>query len=342
MRPLPTLRQFRYLVAVAEHRHFGRAAEDCLVTQSTLSAGIRELENVLGATLIARGSRNVTLTPVGEEIVARAQKLLLAAEELVDAAHIGSRPLTGLLRLGVIPTVGPYLLPRVLPRLRQSYPDLRLYLREEQTARVLEMLGRGRVDGGIIALPYATGDLETMLLGDDPLLVACPKSHAFAARGSIGGADLAREALMLLEDGHCLRNHALAACRLLPGHPNEELQATSLSTLVQMVGNGFGLTLIPQLAVDLETHGEPNIAVVPFADGRPSRQIALVWRAQSARSRDLRLLGEVLRAGLSASPPAAAGPTSRQSDDDQRTMSCRSRPPTLDRRSRRWFTPRPP
>src|SRR5512134_3100266 len=261
MRPLPTLRQLRYLVAVAEHRHFGRAAEDCLVTQSTLSAGIRELEHVLGATLIARSSRTVALTPVGEEIVARAQNLLRAAEELVDAAHAGSRPLSGLLRLGVIPTVGPYLLPRVLPRLRQSYPDLRLYLREEQTAQVLEMLGRGRVDGGIIALPYATGDLETMLLGEDPLLVACPKSHPFATRRSIDSAELSHEQLMLLEDGHCLRNHALAACRLLPGQANEDLQATSLSTLTQMVGNGLGLTLIPQLAVDVETRREPNIAV---------------------------------------------------------------------------------
>jgi LysR family hydrogen peroxide-inducible transcriptional activator len=322
MRPLPTLRQLRYLVAVAEHRHFGRAAEDCLVTQSTLSAGIRELENVLGTTLIGRSNRNVAVTPVGEEIVARAQTLLRAADELVDAAHVGSRPLTGLLRLGVIPTVGPYLLPRVLPQLRHSYPDLRLYLREEQTARVLEMLGRGRVDGGIIALPYLTGDLETMLLGEDPLLVACPKSHAFATRGSIGGAELAGETLMLLEDGHCLRNHALTACRLLPGQPNEELQATSLSTMVQMVGNGLGLTLIPQLAVEVETRREPSIAVIPFADGRPLREIALVWRAQSARARDLELLGEVLRVGMPpASAPVATGATSWEPRENPRTAS---------------------
>jgi LysR family hydrogen peroxide-inducible transcriptional activator len=320
MRPLPTLRQLRYLVAVAEHRHFGRAAEDCLVTQSTLSAGIRELENVLGTTLIGRSNRNVALTPVGEEIVARAQTLLRAADELVDAAHAGSQPLTGLLRIGVIPTVGPYLLPRVLPNLRHSYPDLRLYLREEQTARVLEMLGRGRIDGGIIALPYLIGDLETMLLGEDPLLVACPKSHTFATRGSIGDDELAGETLMLLEDGHCLRNHALTACRLLPGQPNEELQATSLSTLVQMVGNGLGVTLIPQLAVEVETRREPSIAVVPFANGRPLRQIALVWRTQSARSQDLQLLGEALRAGMpSVSALLADCQTSGESPDEPRT-----------------------
>ena len=241
MRPLPTLRQLRYLVAVAEHRHFGRAADDCLVTQSTLSAGIRELESVLGVTLIGRSKRHVALTPLGEDIVKRAQALLRTADELVDAAQVGGLPLTGLLRLGVIPTVGPYLLPKALPELREAYPGLRPYLREEQTPRLLDMLGRGRLDAGVIALPYATGELETMLLAEDALLVACPKGHAFAGRGSISGSELAGEPIMLLEDGHCLRNHALTACRLLPGQANEDLQATSLSTLVQMVGGGLGL-----------------------------------------------------------------------------------------------------
>jgi LysR family hydrogen peroxide-inducible transcriptional activator len=304
MRPLPTLRQLRYLVAIAEHRHFGRAAEDCLVTQSTLSAGIRELEDILGVTLVGRSKRHVALTPLGEDIVQRAQALLRAADELVDAAHAGSNPLTGLLRLGVIPTVGPYLLPRALPELRQAYPDLRLYLREEQTARLLDMLGRGRLDGGVIALPYVTGELETMVLGKDALLVACPKDHPFAGRSSIGDGELAGERLLLLEDGHCLRNHALTACRLQPGQANEDLQATSLSTLVQMVGNGLGLTLVPELAVEVETRGEPNIAVVPFADGRPAREIALVWRRDSVRGRDLRLLGERLKAYVPSSRPA--------------------------------------
>jgi LysR family hydrogen peroxide-inducible transcriptional activator len=298
------LRQLRYLVAVAEHRHFGRAAEECLVTQSTLSAGVRELEDVLGATLVGRSKRHVALTPLGEDIVQRAQALLRAADELVDAARVGSLPLTGLLRLGVIPTVGPYLLPRALPELRRAYPDLRLYLREEQTARLLDMLGRGRLDGGVIALPYLTGELETMVLGEDALLVACPKDHAFAHRGSVSSSDLAGEPMMLLEDGHCLRNHALTACRLVPGQANEDLQATSLSTLVQMVGSGLGLTLVPELAVEIETRGEPNIAIVPFADGRPVREIALVWRPDSVRGRDLRLLGERLREHMPAPAPA--------------------------------------
>lgn len=302
MRILPTLRQLKYLVAVAEHRHFGRAADDCLVTQSTLSAGLRELEDLLGVILVGRGKRQATLTPVGEDIVERARALLRAAEELVDAARVGDRPLIGLLRLGVIPTVSPYLLPRALPDLRHNYPDLRLYLREEQTARLLELLGRGRLDGALIALPYATAGLEEMLLGEDPLLVACPKEHRFAQRTAIDSSELAGERLLLLEDGHCLRNHALTACRLSPGQTNEDLQATSLSTLVQMVAGGLGLTLVPRLAVAVETRREPALAVVPFREGAPARTIALVWRPQSVRASDLRLLGEALRehvAGLS-------------------------------------------
>jgi LysR family hydrogen peroxide-inducible transcriptional activator len=299
MRILPTLRQLKYLVAVAEHRHFGRAADDCLVTQSTLSAGLRELEDLLGVTLVGRGKRQATLTPVGEDIVERARALLRAADELVDAARAGDRPLVGLLRLGVIPTVSPYLLPRALPDLRRAYPDLRLYLREEQTARLLELLGRGRLDGALIALPYVTAGLENMLLGDDPLLVACPKEHRFAQRTAIDSSELVGEPLLLLEDGHCLRNHALTACRLLPGQTNEDLQATSLSTLVQMVAGGLGLTLVPRLAVEIEIRREPGLAVVPFRDGAPARTIVLVWRPHNVRAPDLRLLGEALRAHVS-------------------------------------------
>lgn len=302
MRLLPTLRQLKYLVAVAEQRHFGRAADDCLVTQSTLSAGLRELEDLLGVTLVERGRRQAALTPIGEQIVERARVLLRAADELVDAAKAGDQPLSSLLRLGVIPTVAPYLLPRVLPALREAYPKLRLYLREEQTARLLELLGRGRLDGALIALPYATSGLDEMPLAEDPLLVACPRSHPFARSRAISPSQLAGEMLLLLEDGHCLRNHALTACGLVPGQTNEDLQATSLSTLVQMVAGGLGLTLVPRLAVEIETRREPALAVVPFADDPPARTIALVWRRESVRVADLRMLGEALRAHLSQPP----------------------------------------
>jgi len=303
MRPLPTLRQLRYLVALADHRHFGRAAEECLVTQSTLSAGIRELEELLGVVLIDRSLRRMAFSPSGEAIIDRARAILRDAEELVEAAQAGGEPLTGLLRLGVIPTIAPYLLPRALPAVRESYPNLRLYLREEQTTRILELLGRGRIDAALIALPYATHDLRTLVLGEDPLRIACPREHPLAVSGQASDEDLAQQPLLLLEDGHCLRDHALTACHLLPGQANEDFQATSLSTLVQMVASGLGVTLVPELAVDVEVRREPGVVAVPFAGGCPSRQIALVWPAGSVRGRDLHLLGGILRRFV---PEAAA------------------------------------
>jgi LysR family hydrogen peroxide-inducible transcriptional activator len=306
MRPQPTLRQLRYLLAVAEHRHFGRAADHCLVSQSTLSAGIRELEDGLGVVLVGRGKR-VVLTPIGEEVVRRARALLRAADDLVDVALAGDRPLTGLLRLGAIPTIGPYLLPQAMPAVRARYPELRLYLREERTAPLVDQLDRGRLDAGVIALPYAAAELETMLLGEDSLLVACPCDHPFAALSAVPAAALAGEQLLLLEDGHCLREHALTACHLIPGQENEQLQGTSLGTLVQMVAGGLGLTLLPQLSVEVEARRAEGIAVVPLQGRRPARQIALVWRQDSVRERDLRLLGEMLRLHLPQATTDVAG-----------------------------------
>lgn len=295
MRPLPTLRQLRYLVAVAEKRHFGRAAEECHVSQSTLSAGIQELEVVLGVTLIDRSHRQVTLTPLAEEIVSRSRALLQAAEELVDAAESGKQPLAGLLRLGVIPTIGPYMLPQALRRLRAVFPRLRLYLREDQTARLLDTLARGKLDAAIIALPYETVGLSSIILGEDRMYVACPSGHRFAGRPALDAEELSGERLLLLEDGHCLREHALTACRLAPGRSNEDLQGTSLGTLVQMVASGLGVTLLPEMAVAVETRREPDVIAVPIGGSAPLRQIALVWRPGSARARDLRLLADYLQ-----------------------------------------------
>lgn len=295
MRPLPTLRQLRYLVSVAEQRHFGRAAEECHVSQSTLSAGIQELEAVLGVTLIDRGHRQVMLTPLAEDIVSRSRALLQAAEELVDAAEAGKQPLSGLLRLGVIPTIGPYMLPAALRRLRTAFPRLRLYLREDQTARLLDLLANGKLDAAMIALPYETAGLAMVVLGEDCLFVACPVEHRFAHEASIPVESLRGERLLLLEDGHCLRDHALTACRMVPGRSNEDLQGTSLGTLVQMVASGLGLTLLPEMAVAVETRREPAVVAVPIEGGAPLRKIALVWRPGSVRARDLELLGEQLR-----------------------------------------------
>lgn len=305
MKPLPTLRQLRYLVAVAKHRHFGRAAADCLVTQSTLSAGIRELETLLGVTLIGRSRRRVTLTPLGEDIGVRARALLRAAEELVDAAQAGGQPLSGLLRLGVIPTIAPYLLPRALPKVRDAFPNLRLYLREEQTARALELLSRARLDAALIALPYDLRGLQSMILGEDRLLVACPAGHRFAKQARVSPDELKGERLLLLEDGHCLRDHALTACRLHSSRANEEFQATSMGTLVQMVASGLGITLLPKMAVEVEANREPGVAVVPLAGNSSARRIALCWLSGSARATEFATLGAALEPYLLSPEPTA-------------------------------------
>jgi LysR family hydrogen peroxide-inducible transcriptional activator len=291
---LPTPRQLRYLVALAEHRHFGRAAQACHVTQSTLSAGLKELESLLGVTLVERTRRSVMLTPLGEAIVERARRLIAEAEELVEAARAGAEPLAGPLRLGVIPTIGPYLMPRAMARLAVAFPQLKLYLREEQTAPLLQKLSNGGIDLALIALPYDTGEFETMTIGEDEILLAAPTSHPFASLAHIDIGKLRDEPLLLLEDGHCLREHALAACRLTGGRRNEVFQGTSLRTLVQMVGNGLGLTLVPWIAVPVETPARGNVRVVPLAPGRHTRTLALAWRRAAARKDAFRRLGAEL------------------------------------------------
>lgn len=308
MKPLPSLRQLAYLRALAEHRHFGRAAAACLVTQSTLSAGLRELETLLGATLVERDRRHVALTPLGEEAVTRAQRILAEAGDLVDAIAAAGQPLAGLLRLGVIPTVGPYLLPKVLPDLRAAFPALRLYLREERTAVLLDHIRAGRLDVAVVALPYDLGGLEFALVGEEGVVVACAVGHPLAREKTVNPARLAGETLLLLEDGHCLRGHALAACRLDKAGQDESLQATSMATLMQMVAGGLGVTLVPDMAVELEVGRAPGIVARPLAERRLARRIALVWRHGAARERDYLLLAGALR---DAMPPAAIPPARR-------------------------------
>lgn len=306
MRALPSLRQLRYLLAVAEHRHFGRAASDCCVTQSTLSAGIRELEHTLGAELVERTQRRVALTPAGESVALQAREVLAAAEQLAEAAAAGGAPLTGLLRLGVIPTIAPYLLPPLLPEVRARYPLLRLYLREERTAALLERIEAGRLDGALIALPYETGKMVVEPFRRDRLFVACPAVHPFATRSAVTAADLSGQPMLLLEDGHCLREHALTTCRLAPGRANEDLQGTSLATLVQMVASGLGLTFLPEMAIEIESRREPSVAVVPIDEKLAFREIAMVWRPGAPRARDLKLLVQVLSRPSAAEAPGPA------------------------------------
>jgi len=297
MKPIPTLKQLEYLVALAEHRHFGKAAAACFVTQSTLSAGLRDLETLLDARLVERDRRSVALLPIGEEVVARARAVLREAEGLVELARARTAPLSGTVRLGVIPTVGPFLLPRVLPGLRRDHPDLRLYLREDLTDRLVADLRRGALDVALLALPCDCGPIRTEILFDDPFLLACPPGHRLAAAGPLGEPELAGEPLLLLEEGHCLREHALDACRLGAGGMDDAFAATSLHTLVQMVANGLGVTLLPRLAVDAGILAGTGLVDVPFADPQPVRRIGLVWRGSPARDSEFRLLARALAAG---------------------------------------------
>ncbi len=298
----PSLRQWQYLVSLAENRHFGRAAEACFVTQSTLSAGIQELETQLGAALVDRTKRKVVLTPLGEDLAGRARELLGRAEDMVLLARAASVPLSGPLRLGVIPTISPFLLPRVLPSLRKRFPDLRLFLREDLTARLVEQLQAGKLDLLLIALPYEGGALDTMTLLEDDFLVACREDHALARRSSVKLDELSDAPLLLLEDGHCLRDHALAACRLPPSPRRDGFAATSLHTLVQMVDSGLGVTLLPRLALDAGilrgTDVTTRLLNDGHRDGAPSRHIGLAWRRGTQRAKEFTLFGEALVAAM--------------------------------------------
>jgi LysR family hydrogen peroxide-inducible transcriptional activator len=295
---LPTLKQLRHLVALAEHGHFGRAAEASHVTQSTLSASLKELEQVLGAQLVDRTKRRVTVTPLGQSVVAKARKLLQEAEDLVETARANRKPLSGPLQLGVIPTIGPFLLPRALPVLRRRHPGLKLYLTEDLTERLLEQLHGGKLDAALIALPYELPGLEQTVIGADPFTVALPEAHALARREKIDPDRIDEEPLLLLRDGHCLREHALAACRLSGRGPTDTFQATSLYTLVQMVENGLGITLLPKIALDAGILKGTHLVTRPIAGRSEARDLALVWRRGSARREEFELMATLLRQAL--------------------------------------------
>jgi LysR family hydrogen peroxide-inducible transcriptional activator len=308
---LPTLKQLRYLTALAEERHFGRAAAACRVTQSTLSAGIRELETALRAALVDRTSRAVVFTPLGEETVRRAREILVLAEELTEAARAAAEPLSGPLHLGVIPTISPFLLPRIMPPLRRALPRLQLYLREDMTHRLTAEVEAGRLDAAVLALPCDCGPLETVTLFDDPFALACRRDHPLAGRPAVDLPRLADEPLLLLQDGHCLRDHALAACGLADRRQRNAFEATSLHTLVQMVDNGLGITLLPRLALDAGILKGTELVARPLAgDGAASRGIGLGWRRGTRRAGEFRLLAEKI-AEAAAATASDAGPAAR-------------------------------
>jgi LysR family transcriptional regulator, hydrogen peroxide-inducible genes activator len=294
---LPTLKQLQYLVALSEHGHFGRAAEACFVTQSTLSAGIRELETLIGIVLVERTRRVVRFTPLGDQIVAKARRVLREAEELSDLARAAGRPLSGEMRMSVIPTIAPFMLPKILPRLRRDWPDLKLFLREEPSAAACEGLQHGRTDCVLLALPYACGDVEIAPLFDDALYVAGLAGEIGHNAGSITADGIDEGRLLLLEDGHCLKDHALAACNRPELRAEATMLGTSLHTMVQMVDNGLGVTMLPRMAIDAGILDGTDVEARPLQADNPARRIALVWRKASPREKDFRLLAGVLGQG---------------------------------------------
>ena len=295
---LPTLRQLQYLKLLVEHGGFGKAADAAHVTQPTLSAGIQELEKILGAPVVDRARSGLILTAVGEAALAKARIILNEAEELVQAARNSGQPLTGRFRLGVIPTIAPFLLPRALPLLKARFPQLRLYLREDLTQRLIAALKAGDLDAALIALPFDMTGLDCAHVADDEILAALPAGHRLTGQARTRPSELEDEDLILLEDGHCLRDHALAACGLRPPRISEasaSFAATSLPTLVQMVGSGLGVTFLPSMAVAAGLTDGTTIEIRPLQADHPTREIVVAWRSGSIRGAEGHLLAESLR-----------------------------------------------
>ena len=291
---LPTVKQLQYLVALRRFGHFGKAADACFVTQSTLSAGLRELETLLGLTLVERTRRVVRFTPLGEKIADKAVRVLRETEELAEMARAQGRPLHGELRMGVIPTIAPFLLPTMLPRLREQWPELKLYLREETSAGACEALHRGQLDCVLLALPFGCGEVDSTALFDDRLYIAYPGGEAPRA-SSIAAADIDENRLLLLEDGHCLKDHALSACNRPELRANASMMGTSLHTLVQMVDNGLGLTFVPGMAIQAGILSGTGVDARPLRSDHPYRRIALIWRRSSPREAEFQMLAASLR-----------------------------------------------
>ncbi|ABI61579.1 hydrogen peroxide-inducible genes activator [Granulibacter bethesdensis] len=331
MTPLPTPQQLRYLMALAEYQHFGRAAQACAVTQSTLSAGILALERQLDVQILDRvGGKRVIFTALGRDLVERARDAMHALEAMSEAASAARAPMSGPLRVGVIPTIGPFLLPRLMPALRREYPNLRLYLREDTTDRLMARLRDGRLDLLLLAMPCDCRGMDTVVIGRDSFLVALPQGHRLAEREVIPIEALSMENLLLLEDGHCLREHALAVCGLLMAYEKnaseeesahkeeseagpvrnvatrsrdmqtgdglaDQFAATSLHTLVQMVAGGLGITLLPQIAVDAGVMAGTSLVLRPLEGDGAWRELGLAWRHNAPRGADYLGMASLLR-----------------------------------------------
>lgn len=295
---LPTLRQLHYLTAVIDEKHFGKAAERCHVTQSTLSAGIQDLEDLLEVSLLERTNRKVLSTPIGIEIAARAQQILSLSEDLVDLAHAEKNPMSGRIRIGLIPTISPFLLPKALPVIRQELPELELILVEDQSERLLDQLEAGNVDVVIMAFPYNTRGLNQRRIFSEHFWIALPKDHPLCDQQQVKPEHIPVKELLLLAEGHCLRDHALSACELPSSAQRRSVQATSLYTLIEMVASGMGITLIPDMAINSDMVKHADICLKPLKSNsaESEREIGLVWRPSFRRTQTLSRLTEILDA----------------------------------------------
>lgn len=304
------LRDLKYLVALADHKHFGRAAAACFISQPTLSTQIKKLEDELGVALVERAPRRVMLTPAGRDAAERARAIVAEVEQMKEAARRSRNPEAGTVRLGIFPTLGPYLLPHVVPHVRDRFPQLELLLVEEKTEVLLRQLREGRLDAAVLALPLHDDQLHTEFLFEEPFLLAVPDRHPLATHGPLKLQDLAKESLLLLEDGHCLRDQALDVCELSGAGEKAGFRATSLETLRQMVAANVGMTLLPVLAVQPPVAPSRDVALLPFDGDAPSRRIAMVWRRSSAMTEFLGKLADVFR----DLPPALLAPPVREVD----------------------------
>lgn len=292
---LPTLKQLRYFVALEEHEHFGKAAESCFVSQSAFSVAIKELEIQLGAQLVDRTNKSVTITRLGREVANHARHCIRDVEYLTEIARSNQESLTGRLNMGVIPTIAPFVLPSLMPRLRKSYPDLQLYLREDTTQAIYTALMGGELDVVLLALPYKMSNVETLTLFKDHFLLACHKNTQFLNPDDYKFESLPKESVLLLEDGHCLRDHALSACKLQNQETVSRFSASSLYTLIEMVDSDIGITYLTEMAKDSMILKHTDIKTYSIGKER-YREIGLAWRKGSARSEEFQLLGEVIKA----------------------------------------------
>tara|TARA_Y100000817_G_C16777076_1_gene508822 strand:- start:163 stop:1071 length:909 start_codon:yes stop_codon:yes gene_type:complete len=291
----PSIKQIRYICAVAEYKHFSKAAEACFVTQSTLSAAIQDLESQLGVIIFERSKKSVLITPSGEKLLDQARKILGEIEDFVSLAKMSQDALTGDIRLGVIPTIGPFILPGLLKELRESYPKLGLYLKEDLSAKLYRHLQQGELDLIILAFPYSLPEMETVSLFKDEFLLCLPLGHKLEKSKQVKQSQLQGQSLLLLEEGHCLRDHALEACKLEKADTNLVYQGTSLHTLVHMVANGLGVTLLPQIAVAADVLGETKLQLRKFTNENVSREIGLAWRKSDPRRDEYFLLADFIR-----------------------------------------------